>query len=69
MVIFLKVKDNVKNKLNNQFAATFIFFNTKRMADKLRTVKDRGGSSWTPVSKFQQFRARGEKNFRHPMCR
>ena len=33
---FIKVKDNVKNKLNNQFVATF-FFNTQRMAENLCT--------------------------------
>ena len=58
MVIFIKVKDNVKNKLNNQFAATFIFFKYKTYGGKI-TYRQGPGSSWTSVSKFQQFRAWG----------
>ena len=49
MVIFIEVKDNVKNKPNKQFAATFSFFNTKCMVEKLRTVKDAvGGGELDP---------------------
>ena len=69
MVIFLKVKDIVKNKLNNQLAATFIFFNTKRMAEKLRTVKDRwgGGLAGPQCLNFSNF-ALGAKKFYAIQC-
>ena len=46
MDLFIKVKDNVKNKPNNQFAATFIF-NTKRMAENLKLFEFGGGSKLT----------------------
>ena len=62
MVIFIKVKDNVKNKPSKQFSATYIFFQHKTLVEKLLTVKDRGGYSWTPVSKFQQFRTFSQSN-------
>ena len=58
------MKDNVKNKLNNhQLAATFIFFNTKRMAEKLRTVKDRGGLAGPQCLNFSNFALGAKKIF------
>ena len=66
MVIFIKVKDNVKNKLNNQLAETFIFFQYKTYGEKITYRQGPGGSSRTPVSKFQQFRAWGEKKILPP---
>ena len=66
---FIKVKDNVKNKLNNQLAATFIFFQYKTYGGKITYRQGPGGgSSWTPVSKFQQFRAQGETKIFATQC-
>ena len=42
MVIFIKVKDNVKNKPNNQFAATF-FFQYKTYGGKITYRQGPGG--------------------------
>ena len=55
MALFIKVLDNVKKNPNNQFLATFFFFNTKHMVENVYPVEARGGSSWTPVTNFGNY--------------
>ena len=52
MVIFIKVKDNVKNKLNNQLAATLIFFQYKTYGGKITYRKEPGGPQCLNFSNF-----------------
>ena len=69
MVIFIKVKDNVKNKLNNQLAATFIFFQYKTYGGKITYRQGPGGSTKTPERFLARNALAAKFFFRHPMCR
>ena len=54
MVIFIKVKDSVKNKLNNQLAATF-FFQYKTYGGKIMYRQGPGGVREDPRAAFTKF--------------
>ena len=69
MVIFIKVKDNVKNKLNNQLAAIFFSIQNVWRKNYVPSRTGGGGSSWTPVLNFSNFALGAKYFFRHPMYR